>query len=1158
MDVTLSWVTIFAVLLEASAGRPLPPFRLKCEGNPVGLAQQDLRNLDRLGLFATDRASPLFSWTVAHTERGARQKAFQLVVASDDRMAQPVWDSGVMVTESTSLRYAGPPLRSGNLYFWTVQWWDHKMRAARSREVGHFMTGILDPKDWSAAQWIAAPSTVSTLPRIFKSITVPAKPIAQAVLFASGLGYSRIYVNGADLHRLANPPVALNPGWTNYEIRVPYSVYDVTDYFTAPATTIEVLLGVGWRDAAAYPNKDGSYPSDTSARVLRGILNVTFADGTYQSVATDSSWSASATPYTSDSVYNGESYDARQSGPSSAAQAVSVSGPYGQMYLPSIPYMAETGTDSPVAIYRLPSDASKQIVDFGNNSAGVCRLSVAGFPSGTVLQIRHAEVPQHPPYGPQDGSLYYDNLRSAKQTDTYTCNGSDPAYYQPTFTYHGFRYAEVSGYPRDLSAADIAKVNVHSNVLPNGQLRTSDPILLAIQAMAVRGQLSNLMSVPTDCDQRDERLGWMGDAGLSSDSMLLNFHMDSFLPHYAQLMADEQLKGPTLPDVVPFYRYGTRPADPSWGAAFPQLVWALYHYYGDLATAKALYPSVLSYIQFILSTIPSSGIGNLYGYYGDWVPPPPQPKVGVSFTSAFSFLLNVKQTLELAQALGQQSDVATLTSIFEAQSASFNKAFFNGQSYTTGLQISYVLPLYLGIVPADSHDAVVADFLNQLVGSDRAHVTAGIIGTKFLLPVLSLLNRSDLALEVVRQTDYPSWGFMLYNTLEPATTIWELWNAHNGSAGMDSRNHHMFSSVSGWMMTEMVGLTLPCCSGADDGGGRGLRELEFHPARYLDLSDAAISYQHPKPVHFSWRRDGGVQCAKAPEASNGLKVSCGQTGGVIDEVLFASFGNPVGGCGRYREGSCHASNSREVVEKLCIGKNTCVVPTDEMVWGGVCRGETRWMVVSVQCKSGEEEPGSNFKFSTISVNVSVPVGSTAVVYLPAHGKGNLDVWEGQHSHVWSEQTFLGRGVEGLLGGVWVSELDAVKLSVLPGQYSFTVKGQAPMERRCVDSEAHSARQTALSPLVVMRCRHGNVISSVDWVSYGNPTTTTAARGERRSHAFGSCDAGSGRSVVERKCLGQPSCQVHESAFGSAPCPSLTGRKRLVVEYTCNRRPVGAL
>ncbi|KAL5517260.1 hypothetical protein EMCRGX_G002768 [Ephydatia muelleri] len=378
---------------------------------------------------------------------------------------------------------------------------------------------------------------------------------------------------------------------------------------------------------------------------------------------------------------------------------------------------------------------------------------------------------------------------------------------------------------------------------------------------------------------------WMGDAhaGLSSDSMLLNFHMDSFLPHYTQLMSDDQVKGPTLPDVVPFYRYGTRPADPSWGAAFPQLVWALYHYYGDLVTAKALYPSVMAYVQFMLSTIPSSGIGNMYGYYGDWVPPPPQPKVSVSFTSAFSFLLNVKQTLELAQALGQQNDVATLTSMFTTQSASFNKAFFNGQSYSSGLQITYVLPLYLGIVPADSYDTVVANFLNQFVGSDHTHITAGIIGTKFLLPVLSLVNRSDLALEVVQQP---------------------------------------------------------------------------------------------------------------------------------------------------------------LVEKLCIGKNTCVVPTDEAMWGGVvCQGQTRWMVVSVQCRSGDEVLGDDFKFSSITVNVSVPVGSVGVVYLPAHGKGQLSVWEGQHRGVWSDRVYLGGGVRGLQGGEWVSELDAIKLNVLPGRYSFTVKGQ---------------------------------------------------------------------------------------------------------------------
>ena len=357
----------------------------------------------------------------------------------------------------------------------------------------------------------------------------------------------------------------------------------------------------------------------------------------------------------------------------------------------------------------------------------------------------------------------------------------------------------------------------------------------------------------------------------------------------------------------------------------------------------------------------------------------------------------------------------------------------------------------------------------------------------------------------------------------------------------------MFSSVSGWMMTDMVGLTLP-----RHGGERGFKELEFHPARYLDLSDASVSFQHPKPVHFSWRRDGGVQCAKAPESPQGLRVSCGPTGGVIDNVLFASFGNPTGGCGRYRVGSCHAPNSQPLVEKLCMGKNTCVVPTDEAMWGGVvCQGQTRWMVVSVQCRSGDEVLGDDFKFSSITVNVSVPVGSVGVVYLPAHGKGQLSVWEGQHRGVWSDRVYLGGGVRGLQGGEWVLELDAIKLNVLPGRYSFTVKGQSPLERRCVDSEQ---QQTAASPFVSLHCHHGNTISSIDWVSYGNPITL---QGECLSHAFGSCDAGSGRSVVERLCLGQASCKVHESAFGSTPCPPVSGKRRVVVEYTCNRKETGS-
>ena len=766
-----SAVLVVAALVQLVASEPLPPFNLKCENNLVGLSLKQ-------SLFVTDNPTPRFSWSVAHSGRSTQSKAFQVWVGRDGSLSSLLWDSGTVYNQANGIKYGGPPLESGIHYYWKVRWWDQEGKSVESEETGHFMTGILDPTQWEIAKWITSPNSIKNAPLLSQTFAV-GSDVTQAALFISGLGFYKVSVNGQDLNSRSDPPIALTPGWTNYEVRVPYVTYSVTDEVSqSPNAFIEVILGTGWRNTIDYPYQDPN-PSkpDSVPRVLRVILNVTYSNGSNHTFVSDGDWNCTMSKFTFDSIYNGETYNAsleQDQQQAASVKAIVTDGPSGQMYLPPIPPIVEIGMDKAVDTYHLMSDPDKQVVDFGNNSAGVCQLSVKELHKNATVQIRHAEVLMHPPYGPTNGSLYYANLRDALQTDIYTSDGVMEMY-QPSLTYHGFRYAEVSGYPRDLTLADISKVIIHSNLRPNGQLKTSNPLLNSIQDAVVRGQLSNLMSVPTDCDQRDERLGWMGDAGLSADSMALNFHMDAFHPHYLQLIADEQING-SLPDVVPYYRYGSRPSDPSWGAAFPQIIWVLYKYYGDLDTAAQFYPALMKYIQFMLSKVSTAGIGNLYAIYGDWVTPPPYPPVNSSFPSAFSLLTNLKQAEEIASALGHSDDADIMQQLFMQQSESFNKDFLvnatNGTCiYLNGLQITYVLPLALGIVPSNLMDCLVNMFLNQLTGSDNMHSTAGIIGTKFLLPVLTQLGQHSLAMEIVEQVDYPSWGYMLHNPYEPATTI---------------------------------------------------------------------------------------------------------------------------------------------------------------------------------------------------------------------------------------------------------------------------------------------------------------------------------------------------------------------------------------------------
>ena len=290
------------------------------------------------------------------------------------------------------------------------------------------------------------------------------------------------------------------------------------------SVNVKVMLGVGWRNTSDYPLKDSIPNKDSVPRVLRLKLTVTFTNRTRTDVIlSGTSWTVTSSPIVQDNIYNGEVYDMRRlKHPKVIFNAVVTDGPSGEMYLPEMPPIVEVRIEKPVKIYERKNgegEVISQIVDFGNNSAGYCMLNVKGT---KMVTIHHAEVPMHPPYGPADGSLYYGNLRSAEQMDTVMSDGT-MTYYKPTFTYHGFRYAEITGFDRTLTEDDIHKIVIHSNVAFNGKVHTSSKIMNAIQSSAVTSQLSNLMSVPTDCDQRNERLGWMGDAGLSAESMVLQF-----------------------------------------------------------------------------------------------------------------------------------------------------------------------------------------------------------------------------------------------------------------------------------------------------------------------------------------------------------------------------------------------------------------------------------------------------------------------------------------------------------------------------------------------------------------------------------------------------------------------------------------------------------
>jgi alpha-L-rhamnosidase len=658
-----------------------------------------------------------------------------------------------------------------------------------------------------------------------------------ATLFVSGIGYHHVYLNGEKVgdHQM-------DPGWTDFEKRVWYSTYDVTRMLqregtdssdVPPAHVLSVMLGNGWWSCGTPPGT--GLPGCSSVDPPQLILQL-HVDGK-PVVLSDTSWqvSVNSSPIQYNSLYNGESYDARiaeridgwqlpgfdeassWSTASLADSKASKAKLASQLFEP----IRHIATRAPVSItvaqnskgMRGNGSAISQTLDFGQNQAAVVRLKKIFCPRDTTITMRHAEVLMHPPFGDYDGtSIYVDNLRKAEATDRYVCRG-DPEgeSYTPFFTQHGFRYVEITGLDYLLQHSDVEAVEMHTDVKQISTIQFSDPLLNQIQNIVMWGLKSNLMSVQTDCPQRDERRGWMGDAALTAEATALSFGMGAFYTHWLDQMIDAQnpVNG-SMPNFVP--SLGTTNGAPNWQTAYIMIIWVMLTHYGDLQILVRHHESMVRFFDYFEMNYNETGLANFISAYGDWCPPPPHSKSNGHLMSSFAFMNHVKIGMELFQNSPHpdaHNQLRRLRDLFAKATPEYHTAFFNHTSklYMSGMQTEQALSLYLGVIPDKYTPSVFMQLIEDIIVNNGLHMTTGIVGTKYLMEVLSLLDRGDVAMDLALQTTYPSWGYMLHNKYEPATTVWELWNSDTGNPGMNSRNHHMFGSVSGWFYKYVAGIT---------------------------------------------------------------------------------------------------------------------------------------------------------------------------------------------------------------------------------------------------------------------------------------------------------------------------------------------------------------
>jgi alpha-L-rhamnosidase len=799
--VFLSFVFILLFMAKTAGAQNAPPA-------PSGLRLEYLT--DPLGI---DVPKPRFFWVLDDSSRGQAQGAYQVLVSTSPGCAKgDAWDSGKVASpEFIQIVYRGKLLASDTSYYWKVRWWDKDGRASPYSAVARFDTGLLDPKDWKG-QWIGGAN------QLRKEFAADG-PVVRARAYICGLGYYELRVNG----RKVGASV-LDPAWTTYDKRALYATYDLAPYLKSGPNAVGVILGNGW----------------FKRKALLAQIHVELADGKKIVVATDTTWKIKDGPITADSIYNGETYDARLETPGwdnpgfketgwKTAQAIE--GAKGALSAQMMPPIRITDTLVPLKMTN-PAPGV-YVFDMAQNASGWARLRVSGS-RGTAVRMRFAELIY------ENGMINQENLRSARAEDLYILKGEGEEVWEPRFTYHGFRFVEVTGFPGVPTLESIRGRVVHSAVKPSGSFACSNPVLNGIQRIVTWGQKTNLHSIPTDCDQRDERMGWMGDAQGTAEEAMMNFDMAAFYTNFLRDILDVQDEMGRITDTVP-HIWGRRPADPAWGTAYPLIAWYMYQYYGDKRVLEEHYPGLKKYVEFLKSKAENGLLK--YSYYGDWVAVEKTPG---SIVSSFYYYYDVKILSDVAKILGNEADASGYGKLAEEIKASFHREYFDAKTggYATNSQTANALALFLELAPKEAGGSAWQNLFESLAYWHNSHLTTGIIGTKYVMEVLTSFGNSDLAYDIAAQTTYPSWGYMIENG---ATTLWELWQRREGPS-MNSHNHPMFGSVGSWFYKALAGIN-PTPDGV------GFKKIRLEPQMVRDLAYAAGSVETLRGrVLCSWRR----------------------------------------------------------------------------------------------------------------------------------------------------------------------------------------------------------------------------------------------------------------------------------------------------------------
>jgi alpha-L-rhamnosidase len=857
-----------------------------------------LRTESRVDPIGLDEARPRLGWRLDLAPPAIEQASFAVQVSTSPTFSprRIVWSAEVAGAEPAVV-YGGPPLASRERRFWRVRVTDDRGMTGSWSAPAAWEMGLLAADDW-VARWIGwidpgRPSWSARSPILRRSFALP-RGVARARAYVTALGLVDLTINGE--------PVGedrMTPGWTDYRRRIQYRTTDVAALLRPGENVVAARLGRGWfaGDVASFGAEQyGDFPA------LLAQLEIALVRGGRRTVATDSAWRAHPGPLVADDLLMGEAIDARDE-PRDWQQpgfddrdwlpVIVCAGPGGQLVAQRDPGVTVVAELAPRQIMHPGPD--RRIVDFGQNIAGHVRLRVAQ-PSGGTITIRHAEVLD------ERGELYTANLRGARQTDTYTPRGDAQELIEPRFTTHGFRYAEISGLAADLDPGRITARVVSSMGRLVGSFACADELVNAIHRNVLWGVRGGLVGLPTDCPQRDERLGWTADAAAMAPSALFLGDTAPLFEKWLVDLADAQLPSGAYPDVAP--RIGvTGSGNAGWADAGVEIPWLIYERTGDARVIERQYASMRRFVRFL----DADHVGGIRhgGRYGDWLAlegPTSLELIGTTYLARSAALF-----ARMARLLARDDDEAAAGRLAARAAAAFRRRFTVAAGRLAHeTQTGYALALAFGLLPrAGRREA--ATRLAALIEAADGHLQTGFLGTAHVLRVLSASGHHELAARLVRQDTFPSWG---YQVRHGATTIWERWDswtAERGFAdpGMNSFNHPALGSVADWLHQDLAGLAP---------GSPGYRTMRVRPrpAAGIDRAQATHDSAHGRHA-VAWQSDGRT-----------LEVQLEIPPGTLADVVLPRVAGPL-----WIDGARATAGRGAVVRRSASGAERCVT----LGWG---------------------------------------------------------------------------------------------------------------------------------------------------------------------------------------------------------------------------------